>query len=149
MNLKQIALIACAALLVGCATVTPLNTSSGKPELTVRGKTMDEVQAALVQMCQEEDMFLEETQKFMVACSYASSNLGIELVLGSNYNAKPQVLIRFNTLPQPDKSIRITAKGVASQTTPMSGTRRLELDGNYNHIIQGFLVKTGTILGVQ
>jgi len=31
----------------------------------------------------------------------------------------------------------------------MGGTRRLDLDGNYYHVIQGFLVKTGTILGVQ
>jgi hypothetical protein len=149
MKLTHINVLSMAMALTGCATVPPLNTPSGQPELTIRGKSMDEVQAALVQMCQAENMNLEDTQKYMVSCSYPSNDFGLELVLGSSYNNKPQVLIRFNTIPQPDKSIRMTAKGIASSTSTMGGKQQIDLSGVHLQRMQGYLAEAETIMGVK
>jgi len=117
----SIVLVVLLATFTGC--VTPLNTPSGRPEVTVTGATTNSVKGALINEMLNDGYVVKRSDENIVVCEKAMDNFAAQMLYGSNFNRQPNARITYNLI-ELGSSIRIVAQ-IEIITNPDSGLEQV------------------------
>jgi hypothetical protein len=125
--------------LSGCATIEPLHTPSGKPDITIPNVTKKQVTDVLVNQMLERGFNIKSANDYNIIFTKPMEKFGEQLLLGSQYNSTPENRISANIV-ESSAGIRIVLNNQAI-TNPGSGYERVtDLNsGNYGMYWQNFL----------
>ena len=90
MSFKYFAIIILPVLFAGCSPkpdLTPLNTPSGKPEVTIQGKTQQEIIEGIISFCAETGAMLDDQTTSTVVCSSDAGGFKANFMFGTQYGA--------------------------------------------------------------
>jgi hypothetical protein len=109
----------CLLILCGCATIPPLQTTTGKPEVIINAVTKKEVSDALVNYMLTRDFHLIKMDEYSLVFGITDKSLGAALLLGSQYNPNPQYRWTYNLIDVVS-GVRIlaTIEGVTNPESP-------------------------------
>lgn len=74
----------------GCAGMMRLNTPSGKPEVTLKNRSMKEVKDALVREMLNQNFTIKSTSDYTIVFSKPMDSFLASFLLGSRYDATPE-----------------------------------------------------------
>jgi hypothetical protein len=127
--LKFIAIMAGIASLSGCAAPVQHNTPSGKVE-AVMPATTDQVKSALVSMMVNTGYNISKDTPYLIAFDKPSDNIMASVLLGSKYDATPNVRVTFMFAPQglatrviADFAIITNPGSAFERITPLNGSQ--------------------------
>lgn len=87
---RTLTLLAIAASLMGCATVPPLNTSSGRPEVTICGVSKSELMEKVVARATMGGQNIRSTSNYQIVMGKPVTNLLAAALMGSKYDSTPE-----------------------------------------------------------
>jgi hypothetical protein len=95
-EMKKIAvLILAVVLLSGCATVQPIHTQSGRPEVTICGVSKNEVMEKFVASLSTGTFTVRSTSNFQVVVGRPVNNPLAIALYGSRYDSTPEARVIF------------------------------------------------------
>ena len=90
MQSKFLAAFILPVFFAGCAPkpdLTPLNTPSGKPEVTIKGKSQQEVIEGIISFCAETGAMLDDQTTSTVVCSNDAGGFKANFMFGTQHGA--------------------------------------------------------------
>ncbi len=118
-----------AVLLAGCGTPVNHATISGKPEVSISGTTPDAVKAAIINEMINRQYRISKDTPYEIAFDKPTDNAAAILLLGSKYDAVPNVRASYYITSTPP-TVRVVAD-LAVITNAGSGfERRTDVNGN-------------------
>jgi hypothetical protein len=109
--------------LAGCATVKPLNTTTGRPEVIIADVSKKDISDAIVNTMLSWDFQLQKRDDYILVFGKKNTNLASSLLLGSRYDAIPEWRFTYNIVDYAD-GVRIIAN-IVSVTNPGSAFERI------------------------
>ena len=134
-----IGFIAFFMLLSGCATVQPLGTPTGKPEVTIPNVTKKEVVDALTNQMLSWGYHVKAVTDYNAVYGKRTESMAAAIFLGSRYDAIPEARISYATV-ETDIGVRVVAT-LEMITNPGSAFERVTdlSQGKDAHNIQNML----------
>ena len=77
-------------MFIGCATSRPMNTPSGRPEVTIKNATKKDVTDALVSQMASQGFTIKSVSDYNVVFSKALDSFSAQLLFGSQYDVTPE-----------------------------------------------------------
>jgi S1-C subfamily serine protease len=105
-SIYSITIIIALFFIYGCATTKPLNTPSGKPDITIPNVNKKQVTDALVSQMINQGFSIKSSSDYNIVFIKPLDNFGAELLLGSNYDRTPEHRASFMLVESGD-GIRI------------------------------------------
>lgn len=129
--MKRILLVIGASLLLTACATQPLlkETASGKPEGDYPGKTVNQVQEALILMCNTNGLRVYEAEKSIVTCGKQSGSVLHQMAVGNASSTMAESKVRF-TIAAINKTPRVWADMWIESQMVMGQTNTMPLDGN-------------------
>jgi len=122
--MKKILLLAMVLMMVsGCATVQPIRTGSGMPEVTICGISKNEVMEKFVAGLSMKGVNIRNTNNYQIVVSKPVDNPLIAALYGSRYDSTPEARVIF-TFADVNNCIYIGAR-LQIVTNPGSGFERI------------------------
>ncbi len=123
--MKKLALIITAFLLlnIGCATVGPLNTPTGKPEIIINDASKKEICDAVINQMLSWDFQLQKQSESLLVFGKKDSRVSSAILLGSRYDAIPEWRFAYNIVDY-SQGVRIVAN-ISAVTNPGSAFERI------------------------
>jgi len=118
----QSILVAIAFIISGCATVPPLQTSTGKPEVIINDVPKKDVSDALVNFMLSNDFQILNKDEYRLVFGKIDTSIGASLLLGSRYDSNPQWRYTFNLVDY-SNGIRVITN-IEAVTNPGSAFER-------------------------
>ncbi len=109
--------------LTGCATVKPLDTSTGKPEVIITDASKKDIADAIVNTMLSWDFQLQKRDEYILVFGKKDTNIASSVLLGSRYDAVPEWRFTYNMVDYAG-GVRIIAN-IASVTNPGSAFERI------------------------
>ena len=111
------------ALISGCATVKPLNTLTGKPEVIIPDASKSEIADQITNAMLSWDFQLQKRDENILLFSKRDQSLGSSLLFGSRYDSTPEWRFTYNIVDHPE-GVRVIAN-IATITNPGSAFERI------------------------
>lgn len=111
--------------ITGCATVQqtqPLNTPSGRPEITVPADRVDSVIAYVLSVSIDRGYTIRQQTPAMIMMERPANNLQASMLFGSQFNANPNLRAIWNIIRSEDTTRIIGDLSIV--TNPGSGYER-------------------------
>lgn len=130
MKTKHYSLIVMAGLLAGCAPPAPLNTPSGKPEVSIKGKTQAQVVEAVATKCALGGGMVENQTATQVMCARDPGAFMTVMVSGGAGSTLAKT--QYTTLAENDGTRLLVTSLWVEGTSGLGGKTRhvMELQGN-------------------
>jgi len=109
-------------LISGCATVKPLNTPTGKPEVIIPEASKSEIADQITNAMLSWNFQLQKRDENILVFSKRDQRLGPSLLFGSKYDRTPEWRFIYNIVNHPE-GIRVIAN-IATITNPGSAFER-------------------------
>jgi len=109
--------------LAGCATVRPLNTTTGKPEVIITDASKKDISDAIINTMLSWDLQLQKRDEYILIFGKKNTNIASSVLLGSRYDAVPEWRFTYNMVDYAD-GVRIIVN-IAAVTNPGSAFERL------------------------
>ncbi len=91
---------ACFIVLAGCVTPGKLDTPSGRPEVTIKGASPDDVANACAARVAREGWILERSDRFSVVAAGRTNNVLADAFFGSSYDRETWFRLTFSIVQQ-------------------------------------------------
>lgn len=142
-------LVVVSAALTGCVTQEPgllKPTTSGYPEETLAGTSVEQVKARIMDVCASRGVLVQETGSNHVVCGRTMTGgdaVLAQFLIGNSYSTTPERKVRF-TIIQMGQNVRVTAQQWIETQMAFGQMRRTELNGNaQRNDIQRMLMSLG------
>lgn len=109
--------------LAGCAAVKPLNTTTGKPEVTITEASKKEISDVITNTMLSWDFQLQKRDEYILIFGKKNTNIASSVLLGSRYDAVPEWRFTYNIVDYAD-GVRIIVN-IVSVTNPGSAFERI------------------------
>lgn len=120
------AALGAAALLSACTT-NPKVAAISKPAIVVAGKNADSVIAKMTEICDRNDLTIEDRSNGSLVCS-KDAPLGAQLLLGTDYGTDVKSHVRFNAFPV-DGGIKVVAYAWYETQNAFGQTNKVDING--------------------
>jgi membrane-associated protease RseP (regulator of RpoE activity) len=121
---KKILIAICMVIFfAGCATIKPLNTTTGKPEIIITDTAKKDISDAIVNTMLSWDFQLQKRDDYILVFGKKNTNIASSVLLGSRYDAVPEWRFTYNLVDYAD-GVRIIAN-IAAVTNPGSAFERI------------------------
>ena len=111
------------SLISSCATVKPLNTHTGKPEVIIPEASKSEIADQIINAMLSWDFQLQKRDENILLFSKRDQRLGSSLFFGSKYDITPEWRFTYNIVDHPE-GVRVIAN-IAAITNPGSAFERV------------------------
>jgi membrane-associated protease RseP (regulator of RpoE activity) len=118
MAVKIMLIIFIIITLLGCVTIMPLNTTTGKPEIFITDTPKKEITNAIINTMLTWDFQLQKSDEYILVFGKKNTDIATSLLLGSRYDPTPEWRYTFN-LVESGYGIRIIGN-IVSVTNPGS-----------------------------
>lgn len=142
-------LVAVSSVLTGCVTQEPglvKPTTSGYPEETLAGTSVEQVKARIMDVCASRGVLVQETGSNHVVCGRTMTGgdaVLAQFLIGNSYSTTPERKVRF-TVFQMGQNVRVTAQQWMETQMAFGQMRRTELNSNaQRNDIQRMLMSLG------
>ncbi|MEI6259947.1 MAG: hypothetical protein WCR46_08575 [Deltaproteobacteria bacterium] len=112
--------LAAIILLAGCATYPPLQTPSGRPEVSIHGAAMKDILNVIVDQMSKDGWRIKSLQDNRVVVVSSNDKWEMILAYGSPLNEIPENQITFTLVDAGDNEVRVLCSGVVV-TNPGGG----------------------------
>jgi hypothetical protein len=113
------------AFVTGCATAKPLQTPSGRPEVTIIGATKKEISDVLVSTMLSAGVQMKQITEYTLVFAIRDTSLTGAIFFGSKYDTSPEMRITFSMIEECKfKSTRVFCTAVMV-TNPGSAFERV------------------------
>ena len=110
-------------LITGCATIKPLNTPTGKPEVIIPDASKSEIADQITNAMLSWDFQLQKRDENILVFAKRDQRLGSSLLFGSRYDSTPEWRFIYNIVDH-HEGIRVIAN-IAAITNPGSAFERV------------------------
>jgi len=106
MNKSSLFSIAILLLVIGCAPTRPLNTASGKPDVTIPHVTKKQVTDALVSQMLSQGFTIKSSSDYNIVFTKIIDNVAASMLFGSRYDSTPEHRASF-MLVETNSGVRV------------------------------------------
>ena len=129
-------------LLAGCASNQPLNTPSGKPEVTIHGATRQDIRDTIVDQMTKDGWQVRRVKDNVVVVGRPTSNVDTILSYASPSNTVPEKQMTFTLNDRSHDNIQVICTGTIVTNAGSGFENVADIDsGSFNKDAQAILDK--------